>query len=251
MTNASKTAEKTQNIARKARHSTKGFLKTLERLHQKEPYLDYKKNRVIARIRKHNGKIYEEWIPVFDRGFAWTHTFHRGGVLTFRPKEVPVARLEEIEKEMGNCQWLQYKIRKVFEPRVHVLFSDHEGTGYKYGNLKMKAHDIAQLPKIHEFAKERAMDHKIQKWNIGADLVCYRDGQDGIGWHRDSSQGENIVESLIVSSPEEVRSLCIQALGDPQKGDEQLELFPNAGDMYSMDGTYHEDICSQQHETFF
>ena len=32
-------------------------------------------------------------------------------------------------------------------------------------------------------------------WNVGVDVVCYRDGRDSCGWHADDTQGETLVRS--------------------------------------------------------
>jgi alkylated DNA repair dioxygenase AlkB len=78
-------------------------------------------------------------------------------------------------------------------------------------------------------------------WNIGVNPVLYRDGRDHMGFHADNDQGEELILSVLVSSPENatrrVRVREIRPKGkSAQKGDEELELFLDAGDAYSMDG---------------
>jgi alkylated DNA repair dioxygenase AlkB len=72
--------------------------------------------------------------------------------------------------------------------------------------------------------------------NIGS----YRDGCDGISWHADDTQGEETVLSLVVESKGDPRTLCIQPSDTSleQAGDEQIELYPDAGDAYAMDGKF-------------
>jgi hypothetical protein len=68
----------------------------------------------------------------------------------------------------------------------------------------------------------------------------YRDGADGINWHADDTQGEETIVSLVTESEGGPRTLCIQPSNVQalQIGDEQVELFPAAGDGYLMDGKF-------------
>jgi hypothetical protein len=47
------------------------------------------------------------------------------------------------------------------------------------------------VPEVKEYARELAYDYGLPNdaWGIGVDLIAYRDGDDGIGWHADDTQG--------------------------------------------------------------
>lgn len=47
------------------------------------------------------------------------------------------------------------------------------------------------VPEVKEYARELAYDYGLPNdaWGIGVDLIAYRDGEDGIGWHADDTQG--------------------------------------------------------------
>ena len=128
------------------------------------------------------------------------------------------------------------------EPRLHALFSSKgkgEG-GYQYGRVTMGNHPLQSLTTIAQVAAQLARQFNLSnhEWNIGCHLVIYRDGKDSISWHADDTQGEDLVLSLTVDTPNDPRSICFQPANDTplQAGDEQIELYPMAGDAYSMDG---------------
>lgn len=79
---------------------------------------------------------------------------------------------------------------------------------------------------------------RIDEVGLLTPSLSYRDGQDGISWHADDTQGEEIVLSVVTESEGGPRTLCIQPSNSQaeQLGDEQIELFPNSGDGYLMDG---------------
>jgi hypothetical protein len=98
----------------------------------------------------------------------------------------------------------------------------------------MLAHPISDF-KVIERVDELVAKFFRTDFNIGVDALCYRDGKDHIGFHADDTQGEDIVVSLTVESLCQ-RVLRIKPKGDACVGDEQIDLFPCAGDGYSMDG---------------
>lgn len=78
------------------------------------------------------------------------------------------------------------------------------------------------------------MSKKLKKtFSIGAEALVYRDGEDGIDWHADDTQGEDSVFCLVVESPPEPRCVYIKPTL-PKKGDLEIKLFPIAGDGYCM-----------------
>jgi hypothetical protein len=101
-------------------------------------------------------------------------------------------------------------------------------------SVNMLAHPISDFKAI-ERVDEYVADFFHTDFNIGVDALCYRNGKDHIGFHADDTQGEDIVVSLTVESLCQ-RVLRIKPKGDACVGDEQIDLFPCAGDGYSMDG---------------
>jgi hypothetical protein len=78
-------------------------------------------------------------------------------------------------------------------------------------------------------------------WNIGVNPVLYRNGRDKMGYHADNDQGEELIMTVLVSSPANatrhvsIRPRHFQKHGW-KDGDEDIELLLGAGDAYSMDG---------------
>ena len=75
--------------------------------------------------------------------------------------------------------------------RFHVLLSSwaHAGAGYAYHGIQMKALPLELVPEVASFARELAGCYGLPhgRWDIGVDLIVYKDGEDSIGWHA----GEN------------------------------------------------------------
>lgn len=114
----------------------------------------------------------------------------------------------------------------------------------------MKAKPIKDYPAIHAMSQHVSQTLDAD-FNIGVDVIVYRDGTERIGWHADDSQGENRIFCLVVesSSIPEARPLKIRCNSGYsstakkgnrterlEEGDEEVELYPMAGDGYEMDG---------------
>ena len=172
-----------------------------------------------------------------------------GRVIKIFPSIVP--NIQAVQKEMQSViQFRQYKVCKCTkEPRLHALFlsSRPDKGGFKYERVAMESHRLHSFPVISKVADNLASRFQIEnnQWNIGCHLVIYWDGKDSINWHADKTQGKDAVVSLIVESPPDAQTLCLQpANGIPlQEGDEQIELFPISGNAYSMDrAVQHEYV---------
>jgi hypothetical protein len=209
------------------------------------------RDRIVARSRIWNQEIndWDKWIYYVIRKDCLgvkTKTFalNRGGKLKLFVQLVP--DVSEIQKEMIDCKcYRQYSIRTSLEPRVHALFSNKKvtnsiPTGYRYGTVNMQAHPLNDMNHLAELSSRLARRFKLpsNEWNIGLDLLIYRDGKDSIHWHADDTQGEDIIMCLTIETPKDVRTVCFQpSLNENLRhGDEQIELFPIAGDAYQMDG---------------
>jgi hypothetical protein len=230
------------------RYSNRGLSSTRSQALKQFPII---RDRIFARSRKWNqeSKDWEKWIYHVIRKDcrgvkSKTFKLNRGGKLNFIAQLVP--GIAPIQKEMTDCKYYrQYSIRSSVEPRVHALFSNKKAsnslqTGYRYGTVKMQAHPLKERSRLAKLSSRLARYFKLpsDEWNIGLDLLIYRDGKDSIDWHADDTQEEDIVFCLTVETPKDVRTVCFQPSlkENLRHGDEQIELFPIAGDAYQMDG---------------
>jgi len=163
--------------------------------------------------------------------------------------------------------------------------------GYKYHSIKMKSQPISQAPLIEKLANRLGTKFQIDSdahpgpdppgppnnndfWNIGVDMILYRNGHDSIGWHADDTQYEDIILSVVVemdveyprtihirpktkknrksrsskssnilsssssssSSSKKNRSKKEMTAMTLNENDEKIQLFVNQGDGYYMDG---------------
>jgi alkylated DNA repair dioxygenase AlkB len=112
------------------------------------------------------------------------------------------------------------------------------------GMLQRKLADFPGLAKINELAKH-VLD--VEKFKIGLNVILYRNGLDSIHKHADNNQNETLIACLTILSPEvKTRKLVISPFG-PIKSwkpfDMQVELWMQAGDLYTMDGALQEFHC--------
>jgi len=252
-------------IQRKEFEANKYFSRTLQAVLLDNPVYQQDSRRLIGRRRFFQGiDGYSEWEPIFFKQDSLqnvtTINLQRGGKISFYPNLCD--NLQEIKDEMENtAEFRQYKFRGVYpEPRLHALYSSkvsqHEETegvanepdtadhkngthsiGYKYHGIRMKAKPLSKLPKIYQLSQKLAEQLGIEHgWNIGADLLAYRDGNDSINWHADDTQQESIVLTLVVAAEGATRTVCVKPKNIPRKGDEQIEMYPIPGDGYQMDG---------------
>jgi hypothetical protein len=202
-------------------------------------------NRVVARSRVYSStsESYGSWtvhrIENDHLGDGMLEFGMRGGgSIKFFPNLVPMVNQVAAEMKDHFKSFKQYKVRECSdEPRLHALFSG-TGSGYGYGRVQMQGNPLSSLPIISAVAEQLAAKFhlKNREWNIGCHLVLYRNGRDSINWHADDTQGEDTVASLTVDGQaDDARTICFQPASSPENGDQQLELFPMKGDVYTMD----------------
>jgi len=120
---------------------------------------------------------------------------NRGGRVGVCTKLLSQEKRKNLSKAMHQCNlYRQYTRSQVFhEPRFHVLLStkSQSDKGYMYHGVKMKSQSIDLVPEVASYAKELARCYKLpgDQWDIGVDLIVYKDGDDSIGWHADDTQG--------------------------------------------------------------
>ena len=185
----------------------------------------------------------------------------RGGEIAFYPNIISDNEQRQISSYMDECQiFRQYRTNGFKEPRVHVLLSSHAdtstniqnrstdntpGPGYSYHGVSMKALPLKIAPAVEELASRLAAEFEIpnEDWNIGVDLLIYRDGKDKMGFHADDTQGEQLILSVVVDTDERRVFKVRPKKGKDEKykdGDENLELVVRQGDGYSMNG---KSVC--------
>lgn len=157
--------------------------------------------------------------------FIWSHVLPQGGRVRLFLSLLKEKRRRELTDEVKHSQYLY--VQCGHEPRVHFLLHKDASTtatttdddddcvdadaldkanrderpqpGYSYAPVKMKARSLHQFPHVDQLADEMRMLCGVVDWNIGLDVVLYRDGIDYIGFHADNNQGEDTILSLLVA----------------------------------------------------
>ena len=129
------------------------------------------------------------------------------GKFVFYKRFISQDRCIELLKEVLEYRdYKQYLFKKTYkEPRVHVLFSSRSkhDIGYMYHGTHIKSNPISDVPSVKELADDigRYVGLPQFEWNIGVDVMVYRDGNDRIDWHADDTQGESVIFSVVLESP--------------------------------------------------
>jgi alkylated DNA repair dioxygenase AlkB len=171
------------------------------------------------------------------------------GILRLYPQYVGEVEGTKIQKELIKSKkphkFRQYCIRSTPEPRAQMLL--HEDAtprfgrpqpGYGYARINMKARPLRYFPMVQALANKSKIDLGVKKWNIGAHVVMYRDGQDNMGAHSDDDQGETCIFTVIIKAPTKGRAVLIEPK-NVKDGSARFELWPKRGDAYEMDGALY------------
>ena len=202
----------------------------------------------------------------------------RGGSLHVWPNVVPVGTLADLHREMKEkARYRQYEVQSENEPRVHALYHEeaslappqqqlrsgdddadplanqkHSTPGYRYASVTMKARPLSELPEIYNFSKSmktittlgQVPQDSGTSWGIGVNLICYRSGNDRIGFHADDDQKESAIVTVMVHGPP--RQVLVRTKlpkkKDKDRNDgeddetEEIRLLMSPGDAYTMDG---------------
>lgn len=208
-----------------------------------------------------------------------------GGIVLVYPDLLTLSTQKEMAEELKNhaTYFRQYRIQGTNEPRAHFLLHErapghsidderNKSPGYKYGRITMKARPLHLLPHLQEFSLWLKGMFGVPCWNIGVDVVSYRDGRDSIGFHADNDQEEELIVTVLITSPPKPRRVIFKRMPEaekgkklrnhngrnlnsnrktepsqpekrarPQDGDEEFELWLSAGDAYSMDGEFDHE----------
>lgn len=203
-------------------------------------------NKVLTRQSLDDQQTQEPFVYNFTRG---------GGQLVIHANMLSTSRQRAITDVLMECDnFREYSIQGGPEPRVHFLLheeatNDFDGEaqpGYCYASIRMKSRPLQEMPEILELSADMQNMYPAVEgcfWNIGVNPILYRDGRDRIGYHADDDQDEQLILTVLVSSPVNVtrrisiRHRLVKTEGI-QDGDEELELMLDAGDAYSMDGMW-------------
>ncbi len=104
----------------------------------------------------------------------------------------------------------------------------------------MRSHPISAIPPMEHLHRLAGALYGLD-FNIGIDVLIYRNGLDSCGWHSDDTQGERCVACVVLESamPRLVkfRPKVMKGRGSNLRpGDEQLELRISQSDAYDFDG---------------
>ena len=104
----------------------------------------------------------------------------------------------------------------------------------------MKAEPFASIPSVAMLGYEVARYNNLpqDQWKIGVDVIMYRNECDGIGWHADEHQGENVIFTVVLESPlisggQTSRPVKVKSKS-MMLDDEYFEINACAGDAYVM-----------------
>jgi 2OG-Fe(II) oxygenase superfamily/SAD/SRA domain len=210
--------------------------------------------------------------PIGTTTIMFSYHFELGGCLKIALDILsPESQAMINDQIMGHSEWFrEYPIQGVTEPRVHFIlhknatedFASQQQPGYKYRLAAMKSRPLSKMPAIEELADrlEQVVVQSIGRnttivdnnnvettsttkkvnhnafWNLGVDVVMYRNGHDSIGQHKDQAQGESVIFTVLAQC-QYPRRICIVQADDPSV---RFELFLRGGDGYWMDGEMQE-----------
>lgn len=227
--------------------------------------------REIGKIRRYDASIgaFSEWenLPFQTYGDSeprrWCELnidesieipLRRGGRLRVFPNFLGETRRSSVKFAMDDCRlYRQYNViegnRTMLEPRLQVLLSSQSSqdqsdsgavSGYVYKGVSMKAKPLSEEPQVEKLHNDLAELYRLpnKQWNIGANLLYYRDGDDHTTWHSDDTQGEALILCIVVDSQSHARPILVKPKTDAgfRDGDEEIIIFVGQGDAYEMDG---------------
>ena len=206
-------------------HHTQERVYSRMRYNTKKGDVVTKPGRLIAKIRYYDeeSEKYGPFTEIFtDERTCNDLQLQFGGKLLFHPSYITEKICHSVTDSVKQCAVRQYYFgpSKYPEPRVHVLLHSDAGEinasrptegeegmvqfnpGYQYHGVKLKAEPLSFGTPIEELAYDLAKKYSLpdNKWNIGVDVVVYRDGKDRMGWHADDTQGEQIILCVVVES---------------------------------------------------
>ena len=186
---------------------------------------------------------------------------NRGGCIRVYPNLLGMEEVRLIRDELiSSALFRQYRIQGNDEPRCHFMLHaqatkafECNQPGYRYGNTTMKSRPLSCLPLVEALSRRVAGICGVRNgqevhWNIGVNPIIYRDERDKMGYHSDDDQDERIIMCIVLDSPRVPRVLRIKPRKGNQSsvpdsvrcgfssGDEEVDIFPAAGDGYEMNG---------------
>ena len=81
-----------------------------------------------------------------------------------------------------------------------------------YGTITMKARPLYLLPHLQHLSNGLKSQCDVHCWNVGVDIMAYRDGRDSIGFHADNDQGEELLLTVLVTSPPKPRRVVFKRM---------------------------------------
>lgn len=170
---------------------------------------DCRPERIIGEIRRFIGKKWTRTELKTKSDGRCDIKLHLGGKIKVYSSMINQFDQIAVEKELLEHPELfrEYPIQGGREPRANLFFhekaTDGETVqpGYKYRSTRMKAISYKGFPSLEGVSKKTAKHCSVPYWNIGVNAVCYRDGNDSIGYHADNDQGEVNILSKFRCTP--------------------------------------------------
>ena len=179
-------------------------------------------------------------------------SLHRSGTLMLYRNCVSNALLSEIQWEIQQnvSKFKNYPSQVGREPRVNLLihWSVHDVPvenerlpSYTYDRVTMKATSFHDFPKLKMLNEQMCAKFDCD-FDIGLNLVIYRDGSDSIGPHTDDNQNVSLIATVIIQQDGCPWLLKVRPKQKKGKkivhciGDEEIILNLRPGDIYVMDG---------------
>jgi alkylated DNA repair dioxygenase AlkB len=158
----------------------------------------------VGEIRRFNGEKWTCEEVKMKRDSTYDIALHHGGNIKVYSNLINPLNQIKVEEELIEDPKLfrEYPIQGGREPRANLFFhekaTDDEiqlQPGYQYRSTRMKAISYNGFPELERVAKQTAEHCSVPYWNIGVNAVCYRDGNDSMGYHTDNDQGEDTILS--------------------------------------------------------
>lgn len=123
----------------------------------------------------------------------------------------------------------------IFFSSMYKQFKSNQTKSNRYKNVCLKAKPLHLMPEVANIAKRLAEYCKVPYWNIGVDVLLYRNETDHISFHSDNDQGEQVVATLVISNntSDKERVVRFQPNKEQQDNDNKVvDLYMQAGDVY-------------------
>ena len=131
-------------------------------------------------------------------------------LLTILLAMVPASLCDKLLREIERSdQFRQYAVCGAHaKPQLHLFThpdaQDNQlttpGPWYSYQGVTLRRITAKSIPTLNKVVSLVSKNVKVDKFNLGYDVVVYANNYDSIGWHCDNSQGKNTIACVILKS---------------------------------------------------